>query len=105
MGQKYCEGRLLCSTRSRQEITNLGIDSHNIAQLTNKVISIVNERGNAILAATDMVNLRLKDKIKSVDNQIIQKQRMVRQKRLDWEKYQLDELEEEIDSLAERKKS
>ena len=96
---------LIGSTRSRQEITNLGIDSHNIAQLTNKVISIVNERGNAILAATDMVNLRLEDKIKSVDNQIIQKQRMVRQKGLDWEKYQLDELEEEIDSLAEKKKS
>ena len=50
-----------------------------------------------------MVNLRLEDKIKSVDNQIIQKQKMVRQKGLDWEKYQLDELEEEIDSLAERK--
>ena len=97
---------LIGSTRSRQEITNLGIDSHNIAQLTNKVISIVNERGNAILAATDMVNLRLEDKIKSVDNQIMQKQRMVRQKGLDWEKYQfIDELEEEIDSIAEKKKS
>ena len=96
---------LIGSTRSRQGITNLGIDSHNIAELTNKVISIVNERGNAILTATDMVNLRLEDKIKSVDNQIIQKQRMVKQKGLDWEKYQLDELEEETDSLAERKKS
>ena len=95
---------LIGSTRSRQEITNLGIDSHNIAQVTNKVISIVNERGNAILTATYMVNLRLEDKIKSVDNQIIQKQRMVRQKGLDWEKYQSDELEEKIDSLAERKK-
>ena len=92
---------LIGSTRSRQEITNLGIDSHSIAQLTNKIIFIVNERGNAILAA----NLRLEDKIKSVDNQIIQKQRMVRQKGLDWEKYQLDELEEDIDSLAERQKS
>ena len=29
---------------------------------------------------------------------------MVKQKGLDWEKYQFDELEKEIDSLAERKK-
>ena len=96
---------LIGSTRSRKEIAKLGIDSHNIAILTDKVLSIVNERKNAELAATDMVKLRLGEQIKDVDCRINQKEKMMKQKSLDWEKFQLEELGEEIDSLKERKKN
>ena len=95
---------LIGSSRSRKEIAKLGIDSHNIAILTDKVLSIVNERKNAELAATDMVKLRLEEQIKNVDCRINQKEKMIKQKSLDWEKFQLEELGEEIDSLKERKK-
>ena len=96
---------LIGSSRSRKEIAKLGIDSHNIAILTDKVLSIVNERKNAELAATDMVKLRLEEQIKNVDCRINQKEKMMKQKSLDWEKFQLEELGEEIDSLKERKKN
>ena len=59
---------ILGSTRSRAEINTLGIDSHDIKQLTEKVLEVLEERKNAKLAASDMVTLRLKSRMESIDS-------------------------------------
>ena len=51
---------LLGASHSRKELDDLGTDSDNICKLTNSVVSIIQERMNAKLAAEDMVSLRLK---------------------------------------------
>ena len=95
---------LIGSTRPRKEIAKLEIDSHNIAIPADKVVSIVNERKKAELAATD-IKSRLEEQIKNVDCRINKKEKIInKQKGLDWEKFQLEELGKEIDSLKERKK-
>ena len=94
---------ILGSTRSRAEINKLGIDSHDIKQLTEKVLEVLEERKNAKLAASDMVTLRLKSRMESIDSNINSKELILQRKTHDWTEHQLGELSDDITSLKEQK--
>ena len=93
---------ILGSTRSRAEINKLGIDSHDIKQLTEKV-EVLEERKNAKLAASDMVTLRLKSRMESIESNINSKELILQRKTHDWTEHQLGELSDDITSLKEQK--
>ena len=94
---------ILGSTRSRAEINKLGIDSHDIKQLTEKVLEVLEERKNAKLAASFMVTLRLKSRMESIDSNINSKELILQRKTHDWTEHQLGELSDDITSLKEQK--
>ena len=95
---------ILGSTRSRAEINKLGTDSRDIKQLTEKVLDVLEERKNAKLAASDMVTLRLKSRMESIDSNINSKELILQRKAHDWTEHQLGELSDDITSLKEQKK-
>ena len=64
---------LLGASRSRKELSGLGIDSDNICSLTENVVSIIEERNNAKMAAKDMVALRLKSKTERIEEKVVLK--------------------------------
>ena len=94
---------ILGSTQSRAEINKLGIDSHDIKQLTEKVLEVLEERKNAKVAASDMVTLRLKSRMESIDSNINSKELTLQRKTHDWTEHQLGELSDDITSLKEQK--
>ena len=93
---------LLGASRSRKELDDLGIDSDNICKLTNSVVSIIQERINAKLAAEDMVSLRLKKQLAKLHEEIDSKEKQYILKQSRWSEVQLDELHESIDDLKAR---
>ena len=96
---------LLGASRYRKELSGLGIDSDNVCSLTENVVSIIEERNNAKMAAKDMVALRLKSKIERIEEKVALKEKQYSLKKDRWTKTQLDELEEEISDLKERGQS
>ena len=96
------KGLSLALTRSKKGIDKIGIDSDTIPRLTENIMLIVRERQNAEKAASDMVNLRLTARIESTENKYTTNQLKMKQK-IDWRKHQLGELQEETDTLEERK--
>ena len=95
---------LLCaSSRSEKEVNKIGIDSHKIKKLPEYVVSVTQERKNSKYAATDMVKLRIQSQIETTDNNIKIKHLSLKKKQYDWSQIQIDDINDEIDSLRLRR--
>ena len=94
---------IIGATRSRAELHKLSIDSHNISKLTEEVLDIIQERKNTKIAATDMVRLRLHSKLEKVKGLISSKQKQLDRMKSHWTEHQLDDLNNEIETLNVRK--
>ena len=94
---------IIGSSRSKKEINKIGIDSHKIKKLTEYVVSVTQERKNSKYAATDMVKLRIQLQIETTDNNIKIKDLSLKKKQYDWSQIQIDDINDEIDSLRLRR--
>ena len=96
---------VIITGRSRKEISNLGFDGDNVTSLTEEVLRIAQERENASIAAHDMVNLRLREKIKNLEEKISFKTKYLSVKCVNFTEDQQKDVEEEIQILQEQKES
>ena len=71
---------ILGATRSRKELDVLGIDSDNIATITNEVLGVINERLSANSAAADMVKLRFESDFEKIQNKIDENKQLLKLK-------------------------
>ena len=90
---------LLGASRSRKELSGVGIDSDNICSLTENVVSIIEERNNAKMAAKDMVALRLKSKIERIEEKVALKEKQYSLKKDRWTKHNLMNLKKKYQIL------
>ena len=71
--------------------------------MTEYVVSVTQERKNSKYAATDMVKLRIQSQIETTDKNIKIKDLSLKKKQYDWSQIQIDEINDEIDSLRLRR--
>ena len=94
---------VLDASRSKKEIKKIRTDSHEIKKLTEYVVSVTQERKNAKYAATDIVKLRIQSQIETTDNNIKVKELSLKKKQYDWSQIQIDDINDETDSLRLRR--
>ncbi|XP_070537914.1 uncharacterized protein [Ptychodera flava] len=99
---KVCARVLLGCFMSRSELISVGIDSDNIARDTERVLDVSIEVKNATVAATDMLNLKLKAKKSEISQQITSLQGLLDRKKTSWTDVQLNQVRDRIDILEER---
>ena len=62
---KKCINAVVMTGMTYSEITSYGFNPHFVKVQINKILNVVEEFGNAALAADDIFNLRTKQKLKS----------------------------------------
>ena len=88
---------------TRSETVNLGIDPTLARRKIKEVIEVAEECRMSIVAGEDIVNLRLKDRLKRIDAETEEKKTVLEKKRETWPLKRLSDLEESLRHLEDRK--
>ena len=106
MDTEYDRGILraiIALLHTRSETVNLGIDPTLARRKIKEVIEVAEECRMSIVAGEDIVNLRLKDRLKRIDAEIEEKKTVLEKKRETWPLKRLSDLEESLRHLEDRK--
>lgn len=93
---------LVAGNKSHSEIRKLGINDDNIQVEYERVQCIIDELKNTRVAASDMVELQLKAKISSLENNIQQLQNKQEKVKDVWDKSEIDKTDRVIAAKMER---
>ena len=93
---------LLGSNRSLSELHNLGMREGDISLWTEEVLNVCKEYENAMLAAEDIVALRLKEKLSKTDERIKNTEAKIKCKEGIWKPDMVDDLREQLEIDIER---
>jgi hypothetical protein len=93
---------LLLGNKSQNEIENLGIKPEKMLTHIERFKLIIEELQNTQIAAADMVQLQLKDKIKSIEDEINALEHKSQKVKEIWDESALDALQNDIDEKKQR---
>lgn len=101
---RECARALLSADKSRAEIYELGMKPDAAVKAVKHVTEVANEYDNAKLAATDMLNLRLRERKEKLTKELENIKMVISQKSDSWPKHRIDDLEERRVLTEERLK-
>ena len=78
---KKCINAVVMTGMSHSEIRGYGFDPHFVKVQINKILNVVEEFGNAALAADDIFNLRTKQKIEKLEREVNRLQAIITSRR------------------------
>ena len=93
---------LLGSNRLLSELHNLGMREGDISLWTEEVLNVCKEYENAMLAAEDIVVLRLKEKLSKIDERIKNTEAKIKCKEGIWKQDMVDDLREQLEIDMDR---
>ena len=94
---------IIALLHTQSETVNLGIEPTLARTKIKEVIEVAEECRMSIVAGEDIVNLRLKDRLKRIDAEIEEKKTVLEKKRETWPLKRLSDLEESLPHLEDRK--
>ena len=94
---------IIALLHTQSETVNLGIEPTLARTKIKEVIEVAEECRMSIVAGEDIVNLRLKDRLKRIDAEIEEKKTVLEKKRETWPLKRLSDLEESLHHLEDRK--
>ena len=99
---RKCATALLGMSRSWNDLIALGIDPRPVSESAEQIKSVLSELENTKTAASDMINLRLKEKESKIQLQLQQKRDLRITRNGVWPVDKLDDLQKEIEALDKR---
>jgi len=81
----------------------MGVDPQTNLQQTSKNLEIIEECENAVLAAEDLVKLRLQGQAETIQRKLEEKQEKLNSKKRSWHDTVIDERQDKIEDLQGQK--
>ena len=95
---------LLTINMTRSQMREIGVDSQTNLQQTSKNLEIIEESENAVLAAEDLVKLRLQGQAEAIQRKLEEKQeKQNSKKRCSWHDAVIEECQDKIEHLQSHK--
>lgn len=99
---RSCARLLFSCGRTLNDLQKYHISSYGVHTSKECILAQAEEMQNARLAATDMVNLRLNDKQERIQNQIDEKETLIKSKEDHWPEATIGDMRSEVTELKER---
>ena len=93
---------VLALSHSRPELYDLGIDASAAKQRINKIIEVVKECENALIAGEDLVRIHLLEKQDKLQREMVEASNTLEKKRNVWPEKRVEDLEDSIISIREK---